>query len=154
MLKGIDIAKLDEIMMQLLPQPFGVFRWLMEVVGARRAIELDVGLPPGAAQLALDHRAQLWALPARLRSTTPAEIDRPGSPVKHIPRKHKRDEVIEISSDDDGVINVGAVETKRKRGNQTRHVQRECRSISPPGPDDLIIIPKKPRQYSERRYIN
>lgn len=150
-----EIIKQHERMMELLPQPFGIFRWLMELVGPRRAIELDVERPPNATKIALDFRTRLWAVPATLRSPSPGPIDIPNTPVKHIPQKRRSandvhgNGVIEITSDEEEerVVRRGSQKRAPGTGNQTKHVSRQTYSISPPNTDDdnSWIVTKKPR---------
>lgn len=126
--------------MHILPQPYGLFHWLMEVIGGRRAIELDIENPPNSSQMVQDIRARLWAPPAKLRSESPETIARPASPVKHIPMKRKsasQRSPIEISTDDE--VEVGPIQPRNGR---TKHVSRQTFSISPPNSDDGFPIEK------------
>lgn len=145
-----SVTVLHARMATLLPQPYGLFSWLCEVVGPRRAADLPIDMPPNAKEIAQTLRQQMWAEPSP-RPETPA---RSPSPPKHITLKRKAPSIpgpIEISDEYD----TDERHAPRKHNTPSTSKKRRAaisrfppsQSVSSPGSSDMGFEPKKPRKF-------
>lgn len=144
-----SVTALQARMMTLLPQPYGLFSWLCEVVGPRRAVELPIDLPQNATEIAQTLREQMWAE----HTPRPRSPVRPPSPPKTISTKRKTPpaaaafDTIVISDDYDTDEMTRKTPKKRPRPDHSLSRFPPSQEISTPEGSDLDVVPKKPRKF-------